>query len=138
MPIAALAFSLALAQAAEPPLRLPGEPPVPAVPARPLGPVQRLFRSSDYPLEAYAFNAQGRAEFRAIVDVDGRIRRCRIVRSSWVRLFGSLTCAILRERARFEPARDAAGNPVEDVIASSVSWGISGDPRPIPRARIRR
>lgn len=131
-------LALALAQAAGPPARLPGEPPVPAVPARPLNPPGTLFRSSDYPFAALQHRAQGSTEFRAIVDVDGRIRRCRIVRSSWIQLFGSLTCALLRERARFEPARDAAGNPVEDVVASRTRWGIRGDSRPIPRPRIRR
>lgn len=129
---------LFLALAAALPVEPLAEPPMPAVRARPLRPLQTLFRSGDYPLQAAMFNAQGSAEFRAIVDVDGRIRRCRIVRSSWVRLFGSLTCAILRERARFEPARDAAGNPAEDVVASSIAWGIRGNPNPIPRARIRR
>jgi periplasmic protein TonB len=126
-----LALALTLAAAAPP----AAEPPAPAVPARPLRPIRSLFRNGDYPYEALMFRAQGSAEFRAIVGVNGRVRDCRIVRSSWVRLFGRLTCSILRERARFEPARDAAGNPVEDVVTDTVWWGIASHPDRVPPPR---
>lgn len=127
-------LALALVIAAIPP-PAPADPPTPAVPARPLRPIPSLFTGNDYPVEAQAFNIQGSAQYDAIVGVDGRIHRCRILRASSIRLFGAVTCEILRRRARFQPARDAAGNPIEDVVTGTISWGLPTNPQPVPRPR---
>jgi protein TonB len=104
--------------------RGPGDPPVPAVRAQPLRPLRSLFSGYDYPIEAASFNVQGSVEFVLVIGANGRVRDCRIVRMSLIRVFGPATCAVLRRRARYTPARDAAGQAVEDMDTGEVYWGL--------------
>jgi protein TonB len=135
MSIAFVALLLAAAQAGEarevP--RGPGDPPVPAVRARPLRPLPSLFSGYDYPLEAANFNVQGSVEFVLVIGANGRVRDCRIVRMSLIRVFGPATCDVLRRRARYEPARNADGHAVEDMDTGHVYWGLHTARGPIPR-----
>jgi protein TonB len=134
MSIAFVALLLATAQAGEarevP--RGPGDPPVPAVRARPLRPLPSLFSGYDYPIEAASFNVQGSVEFALVIAANGRVRDCRIVRMSLIRVFGPATCEVLRRRARYTPARDTDGRAVEDMDSGRVFWGLPTVRRPIP------
>ena len=53
--------------------------------------------------------AQGTAGFRLVIGADGAVTGCTITRSSGDAALDAATCAILLGRARYEPARDAAG-----------------------------
>lgn len=124
----ALLLALALVQSAPP----AADPAAPATRAQPVQPLQSYFRSWDYPMEAVAFGVQGSVEVRLDIDSEGRVRRCRPLRSRGARLFGRVSCDILRRRARFHPARDAAGNPVPDSCTRRIYWGLPSNRDPIP------
>jgi TonB family protein len=116
----------------------PGEeiaaPPAPAAPpgagvavrAVPHANLTVYFRSTDYPGDALQQNRQGDVRFALDIGVNGRVTDCRITVSSGTPSLDSATCRIIRSRARFTPARDAAGNPVPDTIASHIGWWLDG------------
>jgi protein TonB len=109
----------------------------PATRTRLRDPGQQLLTSNDYPMEAEQFHATGDVIFRVIVGADGNVEECRILRQTQVAAFGRVTCEIMRTRARFEPARDAAGNPVRDYFDGRFVFTSPGPPhnrrRPRPR-----
>lgn len=78
----------------------------------------------DYPAEAIANRQQGSTTFEVIIGPDGRVRTCEILRSSGHPLLDAQTCSIMHTRLRFTPARDAAGNPAEDRMRSTLGWRL--------------
>lgn len=62
----------------------------------------------------------GIAEIRMTVDQKGRARDCVVQVSTWASRFGEDSCAALKRVARFEPARDAEGNPVSALFQTSI------------------
>lgn len=128
---ASLLVALALVQ----PAPAAADPAPPATRARPERPIPSYFTEGDYPFEAHGFAAQGSVEVRVEIDSTGRVRRCRPLRSAGVRLFGRVTCDILRRRARYHPARDSAGNPVPDTDTARVVWALPYTREPVPTPR---
>jgi hypothetical protein len=61
------------------------------------------------------------------VTPERRAVTCRIVESSGSRLLDLRTCQAMIVRARFTPARDAAGNPAPDTVAARVIWVLPED-----------
>lgn len=118
----------------------PAEPGAPPVRARPLQPLDSYFTVNDYPLAAEQFYAEGYVEFSYDVGIDGRVHGCRVTRSPFITLFGEVTCDIMRRRARFEPAHDAAGHPVPDTLHGRIFWGLTDGSRTNTpnRRRLRR
>jgi len=55
---------------------------------------------------------RGRVALSFWIDVDGRARRCRAVRSSGSRLMDAAACRALEQRFRFLPGRDQYGRPI--------------------------
>ena len=80
--------------------------------------------TKDYPAEAFAKGEQGSVEFRVLVGIDGAVKSCTVVKSSGSSALDARTCAIMRERLRFLPARDDEGRPIEDYYSSAVAWRI--------------
>jgi len=66
----------------------------------------------------------GTVRFTLTIDGEGRISNCTITGSTGHSVLDRATCRLLEDRARFEPARDAAGNPVAGGYASAVNWTI--------------
>lgn len=62
----------------------------------------------------------GLAEVRMTVDEKGRARDCVVQVSTWASRFGEDSCRALEQIARFEPARDAQGNPVKALFRTSL------------------
>jgi len=107
----------------------PVPPPVPgARPAMPRGPIVRLFTSDDYPAAAMDSDQQGLVDAEMNVGVDGRVTACRIVGSSDSASLDRATCSIIQRRARFSPARDAAGSPVPGYWRQRVRWEMEALP----------
>ncbi|RYD63685.1 MAG: TonB family protein, partial [Sphingomonadales bacterium] len=84
----------------------------------------------DYPVEAIRADEHGVVGFRLTIAADGSVGDCEIVASAGETLDRE-TCVLLRQRARFTPARDAKGVPVASRWASSIRWQFPEDP-PIP------
>lgn len=84
-----------------------------ARPARPLTALRELFWDKNMSKVAML-----RDPMRAVltIDADGRLTGCDIVQTSTVSWVNARFCPTLRERARFEPARNAAGIAVPGKV----------------------
>ena len=101
-----------------------GAPPPLALNARARANLASYVRDNDYPRTALARDEQGRVLFVLHVSPQGRVSDCAVISSSGSPTLDGQTCAIMRNRARFEPARDAQGNPAPDRVMSSITWRI--------------
>jgi protein TonB len=60
-----------------------------------------------------------------VVGVDGRVKACEIIGSSGSRSLDRKTCEIMSERARFTPAMDAQGKPIESTFTPPpIAWRL--------------
>jgi protein TonB len=92
--------------------------------AAPLGTPGRWVSEADYPSVALHRGEQGAAGFELTIAPDGRVRDCRITRSSGSASLDAATCAKVSERARFNPARDENGDAVVGRYANVIRWRI--------------
>lgn len=79
-------------------------------------------RSRDYPRGALNSGKQSLVNLRLSIGADGQVTDCKIQRSYSGEEFDERTCSLLRERAEFEPALDAQGNPVASYFATTVTY----------------
>jgi TonB family protein len=86
--------------------------------------LNQYFSTDDYPPTAAARGAQGTAGFRLSIGADGAVTGCTITRSAGDAALDAATCAILLGRARYEPARDAAGQAVPGKDSGRVTWRL--------------
>jgi periplasmic protein TonB len=83
-----------------------------------------LLTTDDYPRDARAARAEGRVSFRLEISPQGRVVGCAITGSSGFASIDRATCRLLRARARYRPARDAAGNAVAGTDNGWVDWRL--------------
>jgi TonB family protein len=84
-----------------------------------------LVTDDDYPLDALRKNAQGTSVVRLAVGTDGRVAECRLLSSSGSASIDQKTCAVFRERARFDPATGADGKPTRSYVVTQLTWRIA-------------
>jgi hypothetical protein len=94
-------------------------------PARPKKPLPNYFSDSDYPSQAMQQLDSGASRIMMMIDETGALKDCMVEETSGVATLDAMTCAVLHERARFEPALDAAGKPVRSVLTTRVVWRIA-------------
>ena len=94
------------------------------VAAKPRGNPGSWISEQDYRSSWINRDLSGIAGFRLGIGADGRVDSCSITRSTGHSELDTATCALLTRRARFEPARDGAGNTTAGTFASSVEWRI--------------
>jgi protein TonB len=94
------------------------------VAAMPRGKPGNWVTSNDYPTRDIREGNEGMALFRLGIGADGRATSCEITRSSGHQGLDSATCALLRERARFDPARDGSGQRVSGSYSGRITWVI--------------
>jgi TonB family protein len=83
------------------------------------------FSTDDYPGEALRERQQGTVSFWVRISPEGRVSDCRIIQSSGSPSLDAATCRIIRERARYTPARDAQGRPAEAFDGDyAVTWRL--------------
>lgn len=58
------------------------------------------------------------------IQPDGRVRPCRVVRSSGDRELDAITCREIERRYRYRPARDEWGRPVAFVLNGPHAWDL--------------
>lgn len=83
-----------------------------------------LFSTNDYPSAAMSRKEQGISSVRLTVGADGRPLNCGVVESSGSKALDEKTCYIHMRRARYEPARTAAGEAVPSVVFQRMSWSL--------------
>ena len=66
---------------------------------------------------------RGTVEVQVTVEPDGRVSRCAAVRGSGNPGLDALTCNLVQQRARFNPALDAQGRPVASQTFTTFFWG---------------
>lgn len=101
-------------------------PPPPPPPQRanpvPRGNPGRWVSNDDYPSRAIREEAQGTVRFTLTVGPDGRASDCQVTSSSGNSSLDETACRLLRQRSRFDPKLDSAGNPTTGTWSSSFRW----------------
>lgn len=87
------------------------------------GPVWYI-SEDDYPMEARRADQEGTARYELAVNEAGRPTSCTIIKSSGHKILDDTTCRLVQKRARFNPARDDAGNAVPGVYRHWVIWDL--------------
>ena len=94
--------------------------------ARPVKPLVSAFRSEDYPVETMKKSEQGTVGALFFINREGRAEDCKAIESSGSKVLDRQTCAIIVNRARFTPARDAQGVVVRVPSYARISWQLGG------------
>lgn len=76
----------------------------------------------DYPENLSDAGIGGRVTVLYLVEVDGRVSDCDVVRSSGNRQLDQWTCTLIRERFRFRPSLDGRRRPVAALIRENHDW----------------
>ncbi len=120
-----------------PPMAPPAPPPPPprpsplpagAQPPAPRGVPSNWVTSDDYPMAMMRAHATGVAAFELDVDTAGRVYNCRITESSGWPALDATTCSLMKRRARFNPARNAAGTAISANWSSRFRWELPDIP----------
>ena len=106
------------------------DPPAPpaarkVAPARARANLASYVSDEDYPSSAIRNEEQGTTRFRLAVGPDGRVADCTVTASSGSSALDSATCRLMRQRARFTPARDSDGRATSDSVASAIRWVLA-------------
>lgn len=92
----------------------------------PEGNIQGLFRPSDYPPAALRKSLSGTATLVLLIDEFGKVADCTITRTSGAAAIDAQSCAILSERAKFQPAIGLNGKPTKSAVSQSITWRLEG------------
>lgn len=103
---------------------------LPVVSPRALGDPAKWITSDDYPREAIEAKESGDVGFALDVDSTGAVTDCTIWASSNSKILDTQTCALMRERARFDPARDKDGKGVSGSYRLRIRWQLPRAARP--------
>jgi protein TonB len=113
------------------PIAPPPPPPPPAPrtiePARAKANLASYVSDADYPSAAVRNEEQGTTRFRLVVTPEGRVGDCTVTGTSGSTALDAATCKIMRNRARFTPARDSSGKPTGDSVSSTIRWVLPED-----------
>lgn len=82
--------------------------------------------SLDYPSSAFEQRKEGIVTFYLRVDLKGKPMDCSILKSSGAADLDKRTCELMMRRAKFKPAIDGQGKPVEAPFISRVRWALPG------------
>lgn len=106
--------------------------------ARPLAPLSSLVTYRDYPAGAPRGADLRPTTFRLTIGPDGNVDACVISVASGSPELDDIACRLMRERARFSPARIQAGNAISDDHWGWIDWGNRERPPVSPPPIARR
>jgi len=87
------------------------------------GSVRAIFTSDDYPKSAYYRAQGGTSQYLLLIDEKGSVAGCHVVVPSGVPILDAMGCAVLQERTKLAPAKDASGKPVRSgYVTPPVKW----------------
>lgn len=81
-----------------------------------------LFEVADYPKASVSKKETGIVSVVVAVGVDGAVTSCQVTESSGHPVLDAQTCAVLQQRAKFEPARDAGNSAVAGEFRFATAW----------------
>lgn len=90
------------------------------------------FTRQDFPPGSARRGEEGFVLYRLTVSPAGQVQQCEVIEGSGFAKLDDRTCALARERARFKPASDDAGQPTTGVYRDVASWLTNSRSR-IPR-----
>ena len=89
------------------------------------GDMRPLFTGEDFPLEALQLRQEGSGQFLLLIDEQGKVAGCHLVKTSGIPAFDARACQVIRERAKFKPARDATGKAVRSSVTTPpIMWRL--------------
>ncbi|HEX8574307.1 MAG TPA: TonB family protein [Allosphingosinicella sp.] len=91
-------------------------------PARARANLASYVSDADYPSSAIRNEEEGMTRFRLAVGPDGKVTECTVTASSGSSALDSATCRLMKQRARFTPARDSDGRLVPDSVSNAIRW----------------
>lgn len=80
--------------------------------------------TTDYPSRALSQGRQGILTFRVLIGMDGYPKKCWVIVSSGHQDLDQAGCSGLLKRARFHPATDSDGKPVEGCYGNRIAYLI--------------
>lgn len=80
--------------------------------------------AANYPSAALAQGEQAIMRMRVIVSAEGTVESCAILKATNTTKLESPACEVM-QRAQFEPARDAAGQPFRSLYTTSITYRTS-------------
>lgn len=93
---------------------------------QPLVEPNTVFRNDDYPSDMLEQGKRGQARLLFKVSASGLISDCRAIEMEGSRAFAEMTCAVIKERVKFTPARDAGGQAVPSYfVAPRVKFELA-------------
>jgi TonB family protein len=95
-----------------------------ATPPRPVASPGQWVTNDDYPTSALRRGDGGDVAFRLTIDPTGKPIACTVTVSGGAGDLDRRACALLMKRARFHPATDATGKPVQGLWATNFRWMI--------------
>lgn len=114
-----------IAAPAPPPVVAPA--PSQAVAASPRGRRANWITTDDYPGSAQRAGDEGTTAISVQIDESGRVTSCSVTGSSGSSVLDDATCRLYQRRARFNPAKDPAGNPMATTYSDRVRWQLPRD-----------
>ncbi|MXO74515.1 TonB family protein [Altererythrobacter aerius] len=94
------------------------------VAARPRNNPAQWISTDDYRSSWINRELTGTARFRLAIAANGSVEGCTITGSSGHAELDKATCDLVTRRARFDPAKDTAGQRTPGTFASSVRWEL--------------
>tara|TARA_R110000824_G_scaffold4203_6_gene19961 strand:- start:1336 stop:2292 length:957 start_codon:yes stop_codon:yes gene_type:complete len=94
------------------------------IPATPAGNPGEWISPGDYPVAALREERSGAVEFQLQISETGEVTACNILESSGQADLDKASCRALMRRARFNPAKNASGQPVRSSYTNKVRWQI--------------
>lgn len=94
-----------------------------ATPPEMRNPQSWFYKAIVYPAVANLTRVSSLLQLRLKVDTNGKVAECVVQSSPGSSQFGSKNCNGLRRAARFNPALDAQGTPVESYLQMSITFG---------------
>lgn len=82
------------------------------------------FGADDYPVGAVIDGATGETRIWWTIGLDGRVADCHVILTSGDARLDQATCAAIQRKARFVPAKNAAGQPVKDWGSQRIRWSM--------------
>lgn len=81
-----------------------------------------LIQPGDYPVASMRAGEEGQVGVTVTVTASGAPSACRVIESSGFAGLDQATCPLVVQRARFEPARNAAGRAVPGEYSTRIAW----------------